>query len=198
MSKQCSNCGTENEDNSTFCRNCGKKLQLHPINTEINNQKKNNNEKILIVVIIALLIAIAIIGTYAFTILNNDNSDTGNILIGDVSNSSDSNADVNGKSWHKINTFNGVGDDTITVTSGGNKIKVVSTAMPLKNYAENFMFTTVSKNGYSVGSSELSWGDTSAVAKKTDTIEFQGSGTYYIYISAYELDYWNLEVYEYY
>jgi len=116
-----------------------------------------------------------------------------------VSNSyvSDS-SNVNTKTWHKIDSFNGVGDYTITLNSSGNRMRIVSSAMPIKNYADNFMDTTVVKNGNTIGSSQLSWNSKSAVATKTDTIEFSGSGTYYVYISAYELQYWNLEIYEYY
>lgn len=113
-------------------------------------------------------------------------------------NSSSSDEGMDNKSWHKIGSYSGVWDNTITLTNGGNRIKLVSSAMPVKNYADNYMLTTVSKNGYSVGSSKLSWNSRSAVATKTKNIEFSGSGTHYIYISAYELQYWNLEIYEYY
>lgn len=62
----------------------------------------------------------------------------------------------------------------------------------------NYMFTTINKDGYSVGSSELSWNSTNTVATKSKTLEFSGSGTYSVSVSAYELQYWNLDVYEYY
>lgn len=198
MSKKCSSCGADNDDDSMFCRNCGKKLSgIHPVKND--NVKKKNNEKILIATVVVLLIAIAIIGTYAFVTLNNDNdSDVPVVNVSNNSGSNDSNTNTNSKSWHKIGTYNGVSDDTIMVTSNGNKIKVVPSAMPLKNYADNYLYTTVTQNGNTVGSSDLSWGSSSAVATKSDSIEFSGSGTYYIYISAYELQYWDLEVYEYY
>ena len=200
LTKYCSKCGKENDTNSTFCRKCGEKLSgIHTIND--NNSTKSRNNIILIGVIVALLIVIAIIGTYAIVALNNDNnsSDTTRGSVDNVSNKSVSDVkNENTKSWHKVDSFNGVGDNVITLTSGKNPIKVVSSAMPLKNYADNYMDTTVTQNGYTVGSSQLSWGSNSAVATKSDTIEFTGSGTYYIYISAYELDYWNLEIYEYY
>lgn len=202
MSKICSNCGKDNDDNSTFCRNCGKRLSgIHSMNSD-NTSVKSGNNKILIGVIVVLLMVITVIGSYAYVTLNNsaENSDSVNAssidTIPDNSVSNVSNIDT--KSWHKLGSFNGVGDDTIKVTSGGNRIKVVSSAMPIKNYADNYMFTTVTKNGYTVGSSDLSWNSKSAVATKSKTIEFSGSGTYYVYISAYELQYWNLEVYEYY
>ncbi|MCL2687000.1 MAG: zinc ribbon domain-containing protein [Methanobrevibacter sp.] len=204
MPKYCKDCGAENDDNSTFCKSCGKKLsEIHEINSD-NKVIGGNNQKILIGVIVALLIVIAIVGTYAFVSLNNndnnsDISNNGGSSVDGVSNSyvSDS-SNVNTKTWHKIDSFNGVGDYIVTINGGGNRMKVVPSAMPIKNYADNFMYTTVSKNGNTIGSSQLSWNSKSAVATKSDTIEFSGSGTYRVYISAYELQYWNLEVYEYY
>jgi hypothetical protein len=206
LTKYCSICGKDNDDNSTFCRNCGERLSgMHSINSDNKGSDKGvtrGNNKILIGVIVLLLIVIAIVGTYAFVTLNNENSsDTSSG--GSVGNISDSSvSDVSGgstKSWHKVDSFNGFGDYEITFNNnGGNRIKIVSSAMPIKNYADNYMYTTVSKNGYDIGSSQLSWNSKSAVATKSDNIEFSGSGTYYISISAYELQYWNLEIYEYY
>ncbi len=198
---KCMNCGKENNDNSTFCRSCGKRLsEIHSMNS--NNNVTNGNNKILIGVIIALIIVVAILGTYAFVTLNNNNiSDTNNdTYINTVPSSSVNNiSSENTKSWHKIDSFNGVGDYQISFNNnGGNRIKIVSSAMPIKNYADNYMYTSVSKSGNTVGSSQLSWNSKSAVATKSDTIEFSGSGNYNIYISAYELQYWDLEIYEYY
>lgn len=202
LPKYCTNCGKDNDDNSTFCRNCGKRLSgIHSTNSD-KISVKNENNKILIGIIVVLLMVIAIIGSYAYVTLNNpdETSDSHNdSSIKNISDNSVNNVtNMNTKSWHKIGSFSGVGDDTIIVTSGKNRIKVVSSAMPIKNYADNYMFTTVTKNGHSIGSSDLSWNSKSAVASKSKTIEFSGSGTYYVYVSAYELQYWNLEVYEYY
>ncbi|WP_225370478.1 zinc-ribbon domain-containing protein [Methanobrevibacter arboriphilus] len=66
MTKYCSNCGKGNDDNSTFCRNCGERLSgMHSINSDNKSVKKGNN-KVLIGVIVLLLMVIAIVGTYAF------------------------------------------------------------------------------------------------------------------------------------
>ncbi|MCL2156662.1 MAG: zinc ribbon domain-containing protein [Methanobrevibacter sp.] len=192
MPKYCPKCGTDNDDKFTFCRNCGERLS--GINTVNNNDSvKSDNNKILMGAIVALIIVIAIIGTYVFIGGDNDSN------INTVSDSSVSDSsNVNTKSWHKIDSFHGVGDYSITLNVGVNPIKIVSSAMPTKNYASNFMETTVGQYGYTVGSSLLSWESNSALAKKSENIEFSGSGTYFIYISAYELQYWDLEIYEYY
>ena len=44
----------------------------------------------------------------------------------------------------------------------------------------------------------MSWNSKSAVATKTKTIEVSNSGNFEIEISTYELEWWNIEVYEYY
>jgi hypothetical protein len=201
LPKYCSKCGKENDDNSTFCRGCGERLS--GIHSKSGNDSgfASGNNKILIGFVVLLLIVVAIIGTYAYATMNDNDSDTnGDNSIGKGSDSSVSDvSSVNTKSWHKLDSFSGVGDYEITFNNnGGNRIKVVSSAMPLKNYADNFMYTAVSNNGYTVGSSDLSWNSSNAVATKSDSIEFTGPGTYYIYVSAYELQYWNLEIYEYY
>ena len=143
-----------------------------------------------------MLIAIAIIGTYTFVVLDSDFKPDNSVIDNHVTTISNSSAsEANTKNWHKIDSFNGVGDYSITLNSGGNPIKIVSSAMPIKNYADNFMYTGIIQSGYIVGSSQLSWNEKSAVATKLDTIEFRGSGTYYIYTSAYEL-LLNLEIYD--
>ncbi|MEA4957828.1 MAG: zinc-ribbon domain-containing protein [Methanobrevibacter sp.] len=71
MTKYCPSCGEENEDNSLFCGNCGKRLS--------KTHKRNN--KFLILAVGLLLIAIAIIGFYAFVTLNNSNESIQNNLI---------------------------------------------------------------------------------------------------------------------
>ncbi|MGL6299084.1 MAG: hypothetical protein ACRC1M_07955 [Methanobacteriaceae archaeon] len=152
--------------------------------------------------VVVLLIAISILGTYAVLTLNNSNNNITNTTNESAAVISDTQGSVSNNgasaSWHKVDTRSGVGSSGFTFTTSKSKAKVVSSAMPIKNYATNSMFTTVSKNGYSVGSSELYWNSTNAVATKSKTIEFSGAGTYSISISAYELQYWNLEVYEYY
>ncbi|MDR0911921.1 MAG: hypothetical protein LBM96_04875 [Methanobrevibacter sp.] len=100
--------------------------------------------------------------------------------------------------WHKIGTYNGISDDIISFNAKGNKIKIVSTGMPIKNYADNSLTTILNQGSRTVEMSQMSWDGESAVATKTKTIEVSGSGNFEIAISAYELKYWNIEVYEYY
>lgn len=101
-------------------------------------------------------------------------------------------------SWHKVGTYDGVSSDSISVVTKGSRFKVVSTAMPIKNYATNYLYTNVMNNDFAVDSSQLDWGSKSAVASKSKTLELSGSGTQYISIDAYELQWWTVEVWEYY
>jgi len=203
LTKYCPKCGRTNDESSKFCKNCGEKLPgIHSMNSNRinndNNNSNNGNKNILIGLIVVLLIAIAVIGTYAFVALNNDSANTSTNEVSNSSVNEVSSVDTKTKTWHKVDSYSGVGDKTITLNSGGNPIRVTSSAMPIKNYADNFMETIVTHNGYTVGSSLLSWNSKSAVATKSDSIEFSGSGTFYIYVSTYELQYWNLDIYEYY
>lgn len=100
--------------------------------------------------------------------------------------------------WHKIKTYNGINDDTIQINTKGSKIKIVSTAMPIKNYADNSLTTILNQGSRTVEMSQMSWNSKSAVATKTKNIEVSDSGNFEIVISAYELQWWNIEVYEYY
>lgn len=100
--------------------------------------------------------------------------------------------------WHKIGTYNGIGDDSIPVNTKGSKIKIISTAMPIKNYADNSLTTILNQGSRTVEMSQMSWNSKSAVATKTKTIEVSNTGNFEIEVSTYELEWWNIEVYEYY
>jgi ATP-dependent helicase YprA (DUF1998 family) len=150
--------------------------------------------KLLIIPIIGLMLLIA----FSIGVILTKDTTTDNEHVNTTSINMP-NQNTQDSTWHKVSSHNGVGDNVITLNSNGNKkIKIVSTAMPLLNYDENYMSTVVIQNGYSFGSSELSWGENSAIAIKTANIEFLGSGTYYIYVTTYDLDYWNVEIYEWY
>ncbi|MCL2312667.1 MAG: hypothetical protein FWC41_09335 [Firmicutes bacterium] len=102
-------------------------------------------------------------------------------------------------SWKKIDSFSGYGDYFITYTPKENrKYKFVASAMPLMNYEDNQMLISVENNGNVIKTSELFWEETSKVASKTTSAEFTPSGTFNINIYAYELEYWNIEIYEWY
>lgn len=201
MPKYCKDCGAENKDNSIFCRSCGKKLsKIHSMNTDKNNFTSKDN-KILIGSMVVLLLGIAIFGTYFFVTLNNNSSDTNNdnsINSGPSSSVSDV-SNVSTKSWHKIDSFSGTENYQFTFSNhNGNRIKVVVSAMPLKNYGNNAMRTLITNGTHRVGTLILDWDSSSAVAVKTDSAESSLTGTFEVDIATYELKYWNVDIYEYY
>ncbi len=100
--------------------------------------------------------------------------------------------------WHKIKTYTGVNDDSIQINTKGSKIKIVSTAMPVKNYFDNSLTTILNQGSRTVDMSQISWNSKSAVATKTKTIEVSNTGNFEIEVSTYELEWWTVEVYEYY
>ncbi|MGL6298572.1 MAG: zinc ribbon domain-containing protein, partial [Methanobacteriaceae archaeon] len=73
----CPSCGTKNEENLAFCKNCGKKLSGLQ-DTNISNNNDNNTEKILIGVVVAIVILIVIGGASAFISLSNNNNNNNN------------------------------------------------------------------------------------------------------------------------
>ena len=193
---KCRNCGKESPSNSKYCVNCGANLEGQT-NTPSNEKSRTNLLIVIGVAIIIILVCLLGIGIYGIMNNNNGNTNTVTILNSTNNGNSENQKSVSG-SWHKVGTYNGIDSDSIAVTTQGTKFKVVSTAMPIKNYASNYIYTTVISNGYTIGSSNLDWNSKSAVATKTKTLEFSGSGTHYIDIIAYELQWWTVEVWEYY
>lgn len=99
MTKYCSKCGKENDDNSKFCGSCGEKLSgLHTINkidkdntqNDIDNKDDKNKQIILIGAVVVLVIAIAIVGAFTFMPFNDNNNNDNNF-----SNNVDTNLDNN-------------------------------------------------------------------------------------------------------
>lgn len=147
----------------------------------------------IIVVLILGLLGGNIIGNIAF----NPPKSTNNIVENNNYFANTTNISSN-PTWHKINTYSGVGDDIISFNTKGSKIKIISTGMPIKNYASNYLKATLQQNGITLDESTSSWNSRSAVATKTRTIEVSGSGSFKILVGAYELQWWEIEVYEYY
>ena len=76
MPKYCGDCGTENNDNSEFCRNCGKRLsKINTGDTSKNNHspKSDNRNKVLIIIIAILIIVLSIMSVYILYNSSNSN-----------------------------------------------------------------------------------------------------------------------------
>jgi hypothetical protein len=72
----CPNCGTNNKENSTFCKGCGERLSEIHSKSDNDSGFVSGNNKILIGFVVLLLIVVAIIGTYAYVTMNDNDSDT--------------------------------------------------------------------------------------------------------------------------
>jgi len=84
LPKYCGECGTENNNNSTFCRNCGKRLlRINTADSSKNSHshESNNRNKILIIIIVILTIVLAVMSVY---ILYNS-SDNNNLVVNNSS-----------------------------------------------------------------------------------------------------------------
>ncbi len=194
--KFCPNCKYENEDDASFCKNCGKKFTT--LNKKIKN--KNKKEDILFIIGIITIIIIAIAGTYAYInwkeqkTIETPNEDK---TITTIENNTTKN-NTNNPTWHKIGTYTGIENDIISFNTQGNKVKIVSTGMPMKNYADNYLKSTLQQHGITLDESQSTWNSNSAVKSKTQTIEISGNGNFEILIGAYELQWWKIEIYQYY
>lgn len=194
---KCRNCGKDNPPNSKYCTNCGSDLETQG---NIPVKEKNNTTLIITIGLIIIIILIAIFGIAIYGLVSDEakENQTTPVILNINGTENTSTHHSSSGSWHKVGTYDGVSSDMISVTTKGSRFKVTSTAMPIKNYATNYLYTSVISSGGSVGSSDLDWGSTSAVATKSKTLEFTGSGTHSISIDAYELQWWTVEVWEYY
>jgi len=104
MVKYCPKCGTENNNDSTFCRSCGKILSgINTVDKDTNKHSLSSdsrsintgkgNEIVLFGVVIVLVIAIAIVGAAAFMSFNDNSNDSTNNNLGLSDN--DDNIDTN-------------------------------------------------------------------------------------------------------
>lgn len=182
----CPKCGAKNDDDAVFCQRCGTNFKSS------NSSNKN--------ILIIFLVIILIIGSLAglFIVMSNNNSNNQNEKIVTYENTAPEVESSHTPSWHKVGSYNGVSDYSVPVAISGDKIKIEFSAFPIKNYADNDMTVRVYKNGNYLGSANVEWDGNDAVATRSNSLEFSGSGNYQIQVSAYELDYWNMEVYEWY
>jgi len=72
---KCSECGTENPENTDFCENCGKKLP--ELQTSKSSVRSNSKFLILIVCIIAVVAIAGIVGVVALTSANSNTGSSG-------------------------------------------------------------------------------------------------------------------------
>lgn len=104
-----------------------------------------------------------------------------------------------GPSWHRVMSFTGSGSDYRCVDIRGNKFKVVISAAPIINYDVNTVTVDVLRDGQILASGTADWGPTESPKRKKRMIEVSGGPGYYcISVYAYEIEDWEVTVWDYY
>src|SRR5574344_207818 len=192
----CQNCGFKNSSDAKFCRKCGTNLvqsstpSFNQSNvTKINHDvKKDEKKKDLIIGATIIILVVIVCCTFLLVSSSGTGSTFSNGLIpssqsgsssSNVQSSQSGSSSSTSGSWHLVQTFNGVGNDQLSVTGlTGSKIKVYAYGMPINNHGGyNHLYTNSYLNGASVGSTAVDWGTTSAVKGKEDSVIFSGSGS---------------------
>lgn len=207
----CKNCGKKINDNAKFCKYCGASVKDKSAPLASNNNKNNlkqentnekqNNENLKLIAIIAIIIAIAAIVIAGVVLsISNDDNDT---QVSNTDNSSNiqenstveevSSTSKPAGSWKSIGSFSGSGSGSKTISVPEGQIRIDISAYPIKNYATNHL-TVTGSNGESAG---VSWGSTSAVATRSDSVSFTSSSPTTFYIDYYETVNWYVNVYRY-
>ncbi|MDD2643342.1 MAG: zinc ribbon domain-containing protein [Methanobacteriaceae archaeon] len=224
----CPKCGFKNSSDAKFCRKCGTNLiqSATPSFNQSNvtkitpDSKKDENKKYLIIGATIIILVVIVCCTFLLvsssgtgstfssglipssqsgsSSSNVQSSQSGSSSSNVQSSQSGSSSSTSG-SWHLVQTFNGVGNDQLSVTGlTGSKIKVYAYGMPINNHGGyNHLYTNSYLNGASVGSTAVDWGTTSAVKGKEDSVIFSGSGSLSIDVDTQDLDSWTIKVYSY-
>jgi hypothetical protein len=200
MSK-CQNCGRENDEDATFCENCGANLKTTLSSRTYPKEPKNKENmsqstKILIVVCVIL---VAGLGITAGALMQMNKS-SGTVATNTSSVTQSPTQVTNQATWHEVTSFTGTADDMRSFSTKGNQFKVVMSATPQQNYNTNSMQVDVSNsNNNLITSGSLSWTSTEAISQKEKSIVVTTSpGTYYLTITTNSLTGWTVNVYDYY
>lgn len=209
MTKYCSECGSSNKDDASFCEKCGSSLKEN-IRSDFNNNNKLNedyekssrNKNIVIVALIVIIVAVSVgFATYAVMSNNNQGVSVADNLSHDQTHQQQVTQKSSSPTWHLIKTAHGgpnensIDSQSITVNTNG-KVKVVISGMPIENYVNNYANGNI--QGSASGNVGLSWGATDDTVLQSDSFEGGNGGTVTINLNYFNMDYWDLEVYDYY
>lgn len=219
MTKYCPKCGSPNEDIDSSCENCGKPLKtsLHDdFNKKLNEEKerKSRNKNILIIALVIIIIAIST-SFAVFTILNNDatNQDIStnnsfpeqNQIQSQDQTSSQNQVQKNQNSsptWHLIKSLHGdsnensTNEQNISLNTNG-KVKIVLSGMPIENHINNYVNGNIVTDT-DTGNLVLNWASNGSTVLQSDSFEGGNGGTVTINLKYFNMDYWDLEMYDYY
>jgi hypothetical protein len=196
----CPECGNKNDEDSEYCVNCGSKLnKFHkPNKPERNESKKdriNRTTKVLIIVCIILVGGVGL--TAGFLIQKESNS------VSQYQITSPNTTEVQNQTytpdWHEVATFTGPMNDSRDVTIKGDKFKVIISAVPSVTYTANDFRVDVFEGQGLVNNGAIHWDPTESPKEKEVLMEIpQGNGVYTIKMYNYDVESWEVKVYDYY
>lgn len=201
MTKTCPNCGKENPDNSSFCKNCG--TDLKSVSSAPASKggpvgwwsEQTNLVKALSIIGICCVGLLVIVGISAILSPDSNTSTTTS-----TPTSTQTATPVQTEpTWHSVATFTGTGDkETDSFTIKGQKFKVKITAT-----TESLQYGSISFFTYPEGEtrSYAGYGAIDSFSQSTETDEFMvtaSPGSYYLSVLAANMKNWKAEVFDYY
>lgn len=101
--------------------------------------------------------------------------------------------------WHEVITYSGVKNDTRSINTKGNRIKVVMSTTPTYANTSSYMTTDILNGNNVLATGTLYWGQYDPVKTAEKTLEVTAPpGTYWIRVTAQELQGWTIKIYDYY
>jgi len=198
---KCENCDHINDEDATFCENCGANIKSTSYRRVIPGKaprKEGGMAQSTKILIIVCIILVAGLGITACALMQMNKSGGTNSNPDSVSQSPTQ--ITNQASWHEITSYTGTSDDMRSFITQGSQFKIVMSATPQQNYNTNSMQVDVSdSNNNIITSSSIDWTATEAISQKEKTIVVTGSpGTYYLTTTTNSLSSWTVSVYDYY
>jgi uncharacterized membrane protein YbaN (DUF454 family) len=198
---KCENCDHINDEDATFCENCGANIKSTSYRRVIPGKaprKEGGMAQSTKILIIVCIILVAGLGITAGALMQMNKSGGTNSNPDSVSQSPTQ--ITNQASWHEITSYTGTSDDMRSFITQGSQFKIVMSATPQQNYNTNSMQVDVSdSNNNIITSSSIDWTATEAISQKEKAIVVTGSpGTYYLTTTTNSLSSWTVSVYDYY
>ena len=198
---KCENCDHINDEDATFCENCGANIKSTSYRRVIPGKaprKEGGMAQSTKILIIVCIILVAGLGITAGALMQMNKSGGTNSNPDSVSQSPTQ--ITNQASWHEITSYTGTSDDMRSFITQGSQFKIVMSATPQQNYNTNSMQVDVSdSNNNIITSSSIDWTATEAISQKEKAIVVTGSpGTYYQTTTTNSLSSWTVSVYDYY
>jgi len=204
MTKKCPECGNENPDNSSFCKNCGADLKgvsatpkpaAKPSKGGPTGWWSEQSSLVKALSVIGICcVGLIIVAGIGGLLLPDSNTNTSTTPTTAPTTPAQTEA-----TWHSVANFTGTGNkETDSFTTKGQKFKVKITAN-----TDSMEYALISFFAYPEGETKMYVGNggIDSFSKKSQTDEFivnASPGKYYLTIIAANLKNWKVEVLDYY